>query len=267
MSAAYPPPDNSPPPRPWIVQMGGFLVGGLLLAIAAGAGLLALLFSQILGWGCASVVSLFFTEVLLLFLYSHPLGAYLDKAEILPYLAGWPLRQIGETLRYSIYVITAALGLVLFGWACPDILKFCVPSYRPELGPYYMGEIILLYFIYTLMIKRVVNLFTASHTLRYELIRSDLLFIAQHSPAESESRRHQQQALEEELAKIRRQVQTVRQRNYLFAAVFVLFSFVALFIHAYCLSYVYFQHPWGLPLFITLSALYIISCLALHRLI
>ncbi len=105
-----------------VYLVGGSVIIGLIGALI----LLTVLFAQILGWGCALLIALFFAELLLMFAYSHPGGAYLEKAELLPFFSELPLRRIGDNIKKAIYAVTALMGIVLFGLACPDILKFCI---------------------------------------------------------------------------------------------------------------------------------------------
>lgn len=105
-----------------VYLVGGSVIIGLIGALI----LLTVLFAQILGWGCALLIALFFAELLLMFAYSHPGGAYLEKAELLPFFSELPLRRIGDNIKKAIYAVTALMGVVLFGLACPDILKFCI---------------------------------------------------------------------------------------------------------------------------------------------
>lgn len=242
---------------------GGLAIIGLIGALV----LLTVLFAQILGWGCALLMALFFAELLLMFTYSHPMGAYLERAELLPLFSELPLRRIGENIKKAIYAVTALMGLVLFGLACPDILKFCVAKSNAELAPYYVIEIFLLYFIYALMTKRVVSLFSASHTWRYEKIRADIMFCSarEQDPTAQEAFLVQKEALEKELEQIKQQVEAAKRSNYLFISLFILLSFAAFFLHVYCLSRFYFCLPgrWGLACFIIFALLYIILSLIL----
>ena len=123
-----------------VYVVGSLVVIGLVGALI----LLTVLFAQILGWGCALLIALFFAELLLMFAYSHPGGAYLEKAELLPFFSELPLRCIGENIKKSIYAVAALTGVVLFGLACPDILKFCISQSNVHLVPYYVIEIFLL---------------------------------------------------------------------------------------------------------------------------
>ena len=247
-----------------------YWLGGMAsIALTGGLILLAILFAQILGWGCALLITLFFAELLLMFTYSHPLGAYMEKAELLPLFSELPIRRIGEGIKKAIYAVTAVMGIVLFGLACPDILKFCITESNAELAPYYVVEIFLLYFIYVLMTKRVVALFSASHTLRYEKIRADIMFCSsrEQDPASQEAFKVQKAALEKELEKIKEQVEAAKRSNYFFICLFILLSFAAFFLHVYCLSKLYFHLPgsWGVVCLIIFSLVYIVLSLVLDK--
>lgn len=242
---------------------------GGLVALVATLVLLTVLFAQILGWGCALLLALFFSELLLMFAYSHPGGAYLEKAELLPFFSGLPLRLIGENIKKSIYIVTALMGVVLFGLACPDILKFCISQSNSQLAPYYVIEIFLLYFIYVLLTKRIVSLFSASHTYRYEKIRADIMFCnTQEGEASSqEAFTVQKEALESELAQIKSQVEEAKRYNYFFICLFILISFASFFLHVYCLSNFYFRlsEPWGVVCFFIFALAYMALSLVLDR--
>ncbi|MGM9992616.1 MAG: hypothetical protein ACI376_07220 [Candidatus Bruticola sp.] len=253
-----------------IIALMVWLFGGIVLvATLSGLTLMTVLFAQIIGWGGALLISLFFAELLLMFTYSHPLGAYMEKAELLPLLGELPLKNIGGIIKQSIYAITVLMGIVLLGLTCPDIIKFCVPANRLDLVPFYVIELFLLYFIYAVLTKRAVSLFSASHTLRYEKIRADILFCSSRGddPASREAFQVQKEALEEELEKIKIQVEKVKQSNYWFICIFILVSFAAFFLHVYLLSSFYFTLPscWGLTCFIVLSLIYISLSLVLDN--
>lgn len=248
-----------------VYLVGGSVIIGLIGALI----LLTVLFAQILGWGCALLIALFFAELLLMFAYSHPGGAYLEKAELLPFFSELPLRRIGDNIKKAIYAVTALMGVVLFGLACPDILKFCISQSNAHLVPYYVIEIFLLYFIYVLITKRVVSLFSASHTYRYEKIRADIMF-CHGGEGELSSREafvSQKEALEKELEKIKNQVEKAKRDNYFFICFFILLSFAAFFWHVYCLSAIYFSLPghWGVVCFVIFALIYIAISLALDR--
>ena len=247
-----------------------YWLGGAIIAILLGAlVLLTVLFAQILGWGCALLISLFFAELLLMFAYSHPGGAYLEKAELLPFFSDLPLRSIGEYIKKSIYGVAALMGIVLFSLACPDILKFCISQSNAQLAPYYIVEMFLLYFAYVLITKRIVSLFSASHTYRYEKIRADIMFChnGEEDPSSQEAFAAQKEALEKELAKIKNQVDKAKRDNCFFICLFILLSFAAFFLHVYCLSRFYFNLPGqvGLIFFIIFALVYIALSLVLDR--
>ena len=248
-----------------VYVVGNLVVIGLVGALI----LLTVLFAQILGWGCALLIALFFAELLLMFAYSHPGGAYLEKAELLPFFSELPLRCIGENIKKSIYAVAALTGVVLFGLACPDILKFCISQSNVHLVPYYVIEIFLLYFIYVLITKRVVSLFSASHTYRYEKIRADIMFChgGEGEASSQAAFASQKEALEKEFEKIKSQVEKAKRDNYFFICFFILLSFAAFFWHVYCLSTVYFSLPgqWGVVCFAVFALIYIAASLVLDK--
>ncbi|MGM9999638.1 MAG: hypothetical protein ACI38Q_09675 [Candidatus Bruticola sp.] len=255
--------------RKIIASLVWWFGGAAVVAMLGGLILLTVLFAQIIGWECALLMSLFFAELLLMFTYSHPLGAYMEKAELLPLLSELPLKKIGEVIKQSIYVVTALMGVVLLGLACPDIIKFCVPESRLYLAPFYVIELFLLYFIYAVLTKRVVSLFSASHTFRYEKIRADIMFCSSRNddPSSRESFKVQKEALEKELEKIKIQVEEVKRSNYCFICIFILVSFAAFFMHVYLLSSFYFVLPnyWGLVCFVIFSLIYMSFSLILDK--
>lgn len=220
-----------------LVLLGWLGVAGLLLFVA----LIGVAFASVVGIAGGVVLALLLAIVIQCFLLSHPAQAYVNLLVQHEYLSASAFANVQRGLRTSVFVSLAVQAVAYFGFVCPAVLRECVPT--QGYVPFRACELVLVFFIFALLVKRAAYALTVSQ----EAAIGGIAGLGRESVAGAGIVR--------------------RYGNVIFLSVFVLAAFLLMFVHLALAADFYEQSPLGVASCVGLTASFMLFSLGLDWLL